>query len=124
MKDHVHEHIGFREIDQHGNAVQAISPHVPEPPEADPARRRPSVNPFIVALWVLDAGLAWFGLCAFTTAAATIMSPGSAEAAQVNYMLLSNAPYALLAAALITGGLLFWHAMQWQKKRLPPTNDR
>jgi hypothetical protein len=122
MKDHVHERIGFREIDEHGNAVQAVSPHVPEP--VDPIRKRAALNPYIVAAWALNAGLVWFGVWAFTTAAATIMSPGSAESAQVNYLLLSNAPYALLGAVLLTGGLLVWHAVQWQKKRLSPTNER
>ncbi|WP_311211669.1 MULTISPECIES: hypothetical protein [unclassified Arthrobacter] len=119
MKDHVHERIGFREIDEHGNAVQAVSPHVPEP--ADPERKRTPVNPFVIALWVLDAGLAWLGFWALTTSVGAMMTgptpAQSAESAQVNFMMLSNAPYALLAAALITAGLLFWHAVQWQRKR-------
>ncbi|WP_159704267.1 hypothetical protein [Arthrobacter sp. 18067] len=118
MKDHVHERIGFREIDEHGNAVQAVSPHVPE--TAGPERKRVPVNPFIIALWVLDAGLAWFGMWALTNAISAMVGPmpvQSAESAQVNFMMFSNAPYALLGAALITAGLLFWHAVQWQKKR-------
>lgn len=117
MKDHVHERIGFREIDQDGNAVQAVSPHVPE---TDPPRTRLAVNPFIIALWVLDAGLLWLGFWAVSTAAAGMMGPQpyqSAQSAQFTYMMLSNAPYALLAGILITAGLLFWHAYQWQKKR-------
>lgn len=114
LKDNIHERIGFREIDEHGNAVPAVSPHVPE---LHPPRTRPSLNPFIIALWVLNAGLASFGLWAFSTAAASIMAPPTSEVAQVNYMLLANAPYALLGAVLLTGGLLFWHAVQWQKKR-------
>lgn len=115
MKDHVHERLGFREIDEHGNTAPAVSPHAPEP--ADPERKRLSINPFIIALWVLDAGLAWFGLWALATAAGAMMGPAPGESAQVNFMILSNAPYALLAALLITAALLFWHAVQWQKKR-------
>ncbi len=122
MKDHVHERIGFREIDEHGNAVQAVSPHVPEP--ADRERKRTPINPFIIALWVMDAGLAWLGVWALATSVGAIVSSPqfvqpaeSAEAAQMKFILLSNAPYVLLAALLITAGLLFWHAFQWQKKR-------
>ncbi|MEV7664078.1 hypothetical protein [Paenarthrobacter sp. NPDC089316] len=118
MKDHVHERLGFREIDEHGNALQAVSPHVPE--TVDPTRKRLSVNPFIVALWVLDAGLMWLGLWAVATAAGALTAPApyqNAGSAQFLYMMLSNAPYALLAAVLMTAGLLFWHAHQWQKKR-------
>ncbi|MFC8039762.1 hypothetical protein ACFUOZ_10445 [Paenarthrobacter sp. NPDC057355] len=119
MKDHVHERIGFREIDEQGNAIPAVSPHVPE--VADPPRARLVVNPFIIALWVLDASLMWLGLWAISTAAGGMMGPQpyqSAESAQFTYMMLSNAPYALLAAVLMTAALLFWHANQWQKKRL------
>lgn len=76
MKDHVHERIGFREIDEHGNAVQAVSPHVPE--TAGPPPRRLSVNPFIIALWVLDAGLLWVGIWAISTAAAALVGPAPA----------------------------------------------
>ncbi|MDR6986882.1 hypothetical protein J2Y66_001352 [Paenarthrobacter nitroguajacolicus] len=118
MKDHVHERIGFREIDEHGNAVQAVSPHVPEPVEPD--RKRLTLNPFIIALWALDAGLAWCGLWALTSAVGAMMgltSAQSAETAQVNFIMLSHTPYALLAVVLITAALLFWHAVQWQKKR-------
>ncbi|MFJ4229951.1 hypothetical protein ACIPYV_20485 [Paenarthrobacter nicotinovorans] len=118
MKDHVHERIGFREIDEHGNAVQAVSPHVPESP--DPPRKGFPVNPFIVALWVNAAGLLWLGLWAVATAAGAMTSPApyqSTQSAQFMYMMLSNAPYALLAGILITAALLFWHGLQWQKKR-------
>ncbi|MGJ3190550.1 hypothetical protein FQP90_18865 [Paenarthrobacter nitroguajacolicus] len=115
MKDHVHERIGFREIDEHGNAVQAVSPHVPEP--ADQGRKRTAVNPFIVALWVMDVGVVWFCMWAFTSAE-SLMGPSSmGSTAQVNFMILSTLPYGLLAAILLTAGLLFWHAVQWQKKR-------
>ncbi|MDI2035991.1 hypothetical protein [Paenarthrobacter nitroguajacolicus] len=119
MKDHVHERIGFREIDEHGNSVQAISPHVPE--AIDRPGKRLSVNPFIIALWVLDAGLLWVGLWAVATAAGAMTSPIphlTPESAQFTYMMLSNAPYALLAAVLIMAGLLFWHAARWQRKRM------
>ncbi|MEV7605925.1 hypothetical protein AB0N65_10855 [Paenarthrobacter sp. NPDC089322] len=115
MNDRDHERIGFREIDEHGNGVPAINPHMPA--AVDPAHTRLQPNPFIIALWVLTAGLWFFGAWAFSTAAAAVMAPPTSEIAQVNYMLLANAPYALLAAVLLTAGLLFWHASRWQQKR-------
>ncbi len=122
MKDHVHERIGFREIDEHGNAVPAVSPHVPEQP--DPARRRIAVNPFIIALWVLDAALTIFGFWAFSEAAAGMAGPTQFNtSAQLSYMLMSYTPYVLLGSLLLTAGLLFWHAVQWQKKRPAPTSE-
>lgn len=121
MKDHVHERIGFREIDEHGNAVPAVSPHVPQQP--DPTRRRSAVNPFIVALWVLDAALTIFGLWAFSEATAGMAGPTQFNTSpQLSFMLMSYTPYVLLGSLLLTAALLFWHAVQWQKKRPSPTS--
>ena len=116
MKDHVHERIGFREIDENGNAVQAVSPHVPEP--ADRERRRIPINPFIIALWVLDAGLLWVGVWAVNETGAAMSGPTMFNmSAQLNFMLMTYTPYAFLGALLLTSTLLFWHAVQWQKQR-------
>ncbi|VXC36504.1 conserved hypothetical protein [Arthrobacter sp. 9V] len=116
MKDHVHERIGFREIDEHGNTVPAVSPHVPEQPDAERTRR--SINPFIIALWVLDAALMIFGFWALSEAAAAMAGPTQFNtSAQLSFMLMSYTPYVLLGGLLLTAALLFWHAVQWQKKR-------
>ncbi|MFE4196171.1 hypothetical protein ACFRJ9_09925 [Paenarthrobacter sp. NPDC056912] len=114
MKDHVHERLGFSEIDEQGNAVRAVSPHAPEPVENP--RKRATINPFIVALWVLDAALVWFCLWAF----AETMQPSGPTLGQslpINFVVLSSVPYVLLGAILITAGLLLWHAVQWQNRR-------
>ncbi|GAA2872861.1 hypothetical protein [Paenarthrobacter ilicis] len=119
MKDHVHERLGFREIDQDGNSVEAVAPHHPSPetvrPSGQAGHRNRAVNPFVVALWVLVAGLGWFGLWAF--GAGTSSLTAQPESAHVAFLLMSNAPYAILAAVIIAAALLFWHAAQWQKRR-------
>ncbi|BCW34158.1 hypothetical protein StoSoilA2_02140 [Arthrobacter sp. StoSoilA2] len=114
MADDIHERIGFREIDEHGNAVRAVNPHAPEAPER--ARRRVLVNPFVAALWVLDAGLAWFCIWAFDSVAAMTGPTATSPPSQVNFMVLQSVPYVLPGAILVTAALLFWHAAQWQKK--------
>lgn len=115
MKDHVHQHLGFREIDEHGNAVPAVSPHAPAP--VGPPRKRASVNPFIAALWVMDVGVVWFCLWAFSSAESLMGPSSTGSSAQVNFMILTAVPYGLLGAILLAAGLLFWHAAQWQRKR-------
>lgn len=115
MADESHERIGFREIDEHGNAVRAVNPHAPEDPER--GRRRVLVNPFVVALWVLDAGLVWFCFWAFDAVAAMAGPTAQSPSAQVNFMVLQSVPYVLPGTILVTAALLFWHAFQWQKKR-------
>ena len=114
MADDIHERIGFREIDEHGNAVRAVNPHAPEAP--DPVRHRVLVNPFVVALWVLDAGLVWFCFWAFEAVAAMTGPTAPSPSAPVNFMVLQSVPYVLPGTILVTAALLFWHAVQWQKK--------
>ena len=114
MADDIHERIGFREIDEHGNAVRAVSPHDPEAPER--GRRRVLVNPFVVALWVLDAGLVWFCFWAFEAVAAMSGPTAPSPSVQVNFMVLQSVPYVIPGTILVTAALLFWHAWQWQKK--------
>ncbi|UKA50237.1 hypothetical protein LFT48_01450 [Arthrobacter sp. FW305-123] len=116
MKDHVHERIGFREIDENGNALPAVSPHVPEQP--DPERKHGAINPFIIAVWVLDAALMIFGIWALNETVAAMAAPTQfSNSPQLGYMLMSYTPFVLLGSLLLTAALLFWHAVQWQKKR-------
>ncbi|MFF1829024.1 hypothetical protein [Paenarthrobacter sp. NPDC058040] len=115
MTDDVHERIGFREIDEQGNSVRAVSPNAPEPIDASP--RRLLVNPFVVALWLLDLALGWFTIWAFSAAIEGLAPSVASPMVQYNFILLSAAPYGALAAILLTAALLFWHAAQWQKKR-------
>lgn len=85
---------------------------------------RLSVNPFVVALWVLVAGLILAAFGAFTIAQETLNTPMPAESPQLGYMLMSFAPFLLFAGLLGLLGLLFWHATQWRRTRerhLPPS---
>jgi hypothetical protein len=89
---------------------------VPEQP--DPERKRSTVNPFIIALWVLDAALMVFGFWALSEAAAGMAGPTQFNTSpQLSFMLMSYTPYVLLCGVLLSAALLFWHAVQWQKKR-------
>ncbi|MFJ4028555.1 hypothetical protein ACIPWF_14360 [Paenarthrobacter sp. NPDC089989] len=115
MTDDVHERIGFREIDQEGNAVRAVSPHVLEP--ADSSRHRLTLNPFILALWILDAGLAGFCFWIFSESIRPTQAINSGQGMPVSFLMFSTFPFAALTFLLLTVGLLFWHAAQWQKKR-------
>ncbi|MBT2520323.1 hypothetical protein [Arthrobacter sp. ISL-28] len=76
-----------------------------------------SVNPFIVALWVLVAGLILAAFGAFTIAQETLNTPIPAESPQLGYMWMSFAPFLLFAGLLGLLGLLLWHATQWRRTR-------
>jgi hypothetical protein len=76
-----------------------------------------SVNPFVVTLWVLVAGLILAAFGAFTIAQETLNTPISAESPQLGYMWMSFAPFLLFAGLLGLLGLLLWHATQWRRTR-------
>ncbi|MFJ4210118.1 hypothetical protein ACIPY2_16820 [Paenarthrobacter sp. NPDC089675] len=115
MTDDVHERIGFREIDQDGNAVPAVSPHAPDP--AHQAQGLRAVNPFIVALWALDLVLLGFCIWTLNESAQPTATSTAGGGIPWNFLLLSTLPYGLLAFLLLTAALLFWHAAAWQKRR-------
>ncbi|WP_426005424.1 hypothetical protein ACPFL9_01605 [Paenarthrobacter sp. NyZ202] len=117
MTDHTHERLGFREIDDQGKAVRAVSPHAPEP--LDAPKKRLSVNPFIVALWALDGAMLYFSVWAFTETLRPMVSAPSSDGMPMNFVVLSMLPYLVPASLLITGALLFWHAFQWQRRHGP-----
>jgi hypothetical protein len=110
-------HIRFREVDQdgkpidqeallHGEGVDAVSPSLT------------SVNPFIIALWlvavILLAGGVWVSANAASMMGTTSGTPPLA------YILLNFAPWAVLAGMLDALALLFWHAIEWQRKKGTP----
>ena len=108
--------IGFREVDQDGNPAgpgdgAAVA-------EDQPGGRIPAaVNPFIVALWVLAATLLGGGVWAFlNTNVAIGPSPASMP---LSFVVFTFAPHAALSGIIAIIGLLFWHAHQWQRKRVP-----
>jgi hypothetical protein len=110
-------HIRFREVDQdgkpidqeallHGEGVDAVSPSLT------------SVNPFIITLWlvavILLAGGVWVSANAASMMGTTSGTPPLA------YILLNFAPWAVLAGMLDALALLFWHAIEWQRKKGTP----
>ncbi len=105
----------FREIDADGNTVPAEAPGSAAPPAPAFIRR---INPFIVILWLLTALLLIGSIQIFGISLNGLgpnVTPGFVE--QFGYILFTLAPWCLLASILITTGLLFWHANQWQKRR-------
>ncbi|HEY8294519.1 MAG TPA: hypothetical protein VIG41_04215 [Micrococcaceae bacterium] len=101
-----------RELNDHGREIDSSGPVVP--PEEELTSRR-GINPFIVVLWILAAGLVLSGIGMIAQARNPLSAgPGYMP---LSYVLINVAPYALLAGALITGALLFWHAVQWQRHR-------
>ncbi|OFI39316.1 hypothetical protein BIU82_14565 [Arthrobacter sp. SW1] len=113
MQDTNNAGASFREIDEHGNAV----PH--EPLAAPEETRKFQINPFIVALWVLDAALmllvGWalgenFGPAGYGIESYSGPTP-------LFLILMGSIPQILPVPLVMTTALLFWHAWQWQKRR-------
>ncbi|UKA58954.1 hypothetical protein [Arthrobacter sp. FW306-2-2C-D06B] len=107
--DEAHARIEFREIDEHGNALE----HHLENPEAT---TRASVNPFIIGLWVLELALV-IAIMVIINEAMTPYTPSPGNTMPMAYVLTTMTTPLLQAAALILATLLFWHAWQWQKKK-------
>jgi hypothetical protein len=120
-----HDPINFREVDSQGQpAAGPVHPGY-APYEADfGQRRRLSVNPFIVALWVLVALLLVSPFGVFTLAQESLNSGTEPQVMPVGYMWITFAPQILFAGLVGALGLLFWHAAQWQRnhtKQAPPS---
>jgi hypothetical protein len=108
--DEARTRIEFREIDEHGNPVdhQGTS----EAPQG-----RVAVNPFIIGLWVLE--LMWILVSVWLiNEALNPFNVGAAGTVPRSYLFLNFAPPFVLAAALVLAALLFWHARQWQIKKV------
>jgi hypothetical protein len=136
MSDAGSDPINFTEIDARGNPAR----YGREPADGvsgtgtyGPGRRqwgttdggasghgRLSINPFIVALWAVAAGLIMAAFAAFTIAQELLGVPGSPESTPVGYMWMTFAPFLLFAGLLGFMGLLFWHASQWRRSREQP----
>ncbi|GGI79236.1 hypothetical protein [Pseudarthrobacter scleromae] len=105
--------IGFREVDRDGNPVHS---EATDASEEDYGRGRSlAINPFIAALWILTIAFIGGGAWVFLNASA--MVGPSAGGMPTSFLVFTFAPYAIFAglAALIC--LLFWHALQWQRRR-------
>lgn len=109
--------IRFREVDQDGNPadLEAVMRPEDQPGTGRGGSDRPSVNPFIVFLWILAAILLAGGSWAFIEAGATL---GSGSNPMPLYFVLMNfAPSAIQGGTLAALALLFWHAAQWQRRK-------
>jgi hypothetical protein len=73
------------------------------------------INPFIAALWVVVSGLIAASFGALTIAQEPVNSAPTGPAVPLSYILISFAPYVMLAGLLGLIGLLFWHAAQWRR---------
>ncbi|MGX1162691.1 hypothetical protein FBY31_3247 [Arthrobacter sp. SLBN-100] len=104
--------IGFREVDRDGNPVVDEDHAAAE----DQSSRwlTAAINPFIVALWAVAAVLVGGIIFAFlTTSLAVGPSSGSMPA---SFVIFTFAPYAVLSGTITVICLLFWHALQWQRR--------
>ena len=103
---------GFREVDGNGRPV----PPEPGPAEATQGTHRPwpAPNPFIIALWVLAAGLVAGGSAALL---GNPMSMAMADTATFQYFVFAFAPQGVTGGIAVILALLFWHAWQWQRRR-------
>lgn len=138
MSDAGSDPLNFREIDARGNptrfgqvdGVPGSGTYWPGSSAEDAAGSltqagregsgpgtRLSINPFIVALWAVAAGLILSAFGAFTVAQEMLNSPGSADSTPTGYMWMTFAPFLLFAGLLGIMGLLFWHAGQWRRNR-------
>lgn len=131
MSDAGSDPINFTEIDARGNPARYGREHADGGSGTyGPVRRqwgtteggaagqgRLSINPFIVALWAVAAGLIMAAFAAFTIAQELLSVPGSPESTPVGYMWMTFAPFLLFAGLLGVMGLLFWHASQWRRNR-------
>ncbi|WP_441433733.1 hypothetical protein [Arthrobacter sp. 2RAF22] len=112
--DEAHGRIEFREIDEHGNALEHHLGAVEVP------QRRAAVNPFIIGLWVLELALV-IGIMVIINEAMAPLTPTPGNTMPFPFILMNMTPQLLQATALILATLLFWHAWQWQKRKAQGT---
>ncbi|WP_457972793.1 hypothetical protein [Arthrobacter sp. D1-17] len=145
MSDAGADPLSFREIDARGNptrygradvgpglgtngpgnpAGSAAGSLTPAGLESSGQAARIPINPFIVALWAVAAGLILSAFGAFTVAQEMLNTPGTADSTPTGYMWMTFAPFLLFAGLLGIMGLLFWHAGQWRRnheRKVPPS---
>ncbi|UVJ39845.1 hypothetical protein [Arthrobacter sp. CJ23] len=108
------EHDWFA-VDERGNANTAAPDYGTAGYVTAQGNAKPRINPFIVALWVLDAALLVPGIWSLVATMDPSIMYGSGPL-PIPFLMFNVMPYCFLASALATIGLLFWHAAQWQKK--------
>jgi hypothetical protein len=105
--------VGFREVDPDGNPVRSEAPA--ERLDGHGRGNAFAVNPFIAALWLLAAALIGGGAWVFLNA--NYMVGSSAGGMPTSFLVFTFAPYAIFAGLAALVCLMFWHAIQWQRRR-------
>ena len=105
--------VGFREVDPDGNPARSEAPAERE--DGYDGGSALAINPFIAALWLLAAALIGGGAWVFLNA--NSMVGPSAGGMPTSFLVFTFAPYAIFAGLAALVCLLFWHAVQWQRRR-------
>lgn len=105
--------IGFREVDRDGNPVHETATGTPEGSGRESAF---AVNPFIAILWLLATLLIGGGAWVFVNAN-SMVGAYAGGGMPASFLIFTFAPYAIFAGLAAFICLLFWHAMQWQRRR-------
>lgn len=108
-------HVRFRELDQDGQPADPQPASGGLDPVGTRAAGRTWFNPFIALLWILAGGLVYGGIWGFTNAFSGPTS--SSGAVPLSFVLVTFAPFAALSGTLAIMCLLFWHAIQWQRRQ-------
>lgn len=115
--------ISFHELDQNGNPLDSETAI----PVMDSSGRegrdsiRPSINPFVIILWVLVGimvgGGVWVHMDMMSPGGGAFGPDGPVTETPLILVLRNFTPFAVLAGLQGIIGLLFWHAVQWQRTR-------
>lgn len=117
--------ISFHELDQNGNPLdpETATSVMDSSGREGRGSRRLSINPFVIILWVLVGIMVGGGVLVHMD----MMSPGGGAfgpdglsgpmtETPLILVLRNFAPFGVLAGLQGIIGLLFWHAVQWQRK--------
>ncbi|WP_457965166.1 hypothetical protein M1E17_02300 [Arthrobacter sp. D1-29] len=107
--------IRFREVDKDGRPVDPETAGGTGAGASAPGSQAGNfrVNPFIVILWILALGLNAGSVWAYANAFSNVGPVSDTTGPQLAFFLMSFAP---LAGTLTVICLLFWHAVQWQRR--------
>ena len=117
--------ISFHELDQNGNPLdsETATPVMDSSGREGMESPRLSINPFVPILWVfvgiMIGGGVWVHMDMMSPGGGAMGSIGGSgpEAGTLIQVLRNFAPFGVLAGLQGIIGLLFWHAVQWQRKR-------
>ena len=115
--------ISFHELDQNGNPLDPETATSVMDSSGREGREstRPSINPFVIILWVLVGimigGGVWVHMDMMSSGGGAFGPDGPVTEVPLILVLRNFAPFAVLTGLQGIMGLLFWHAVQWQRTR-------